>query len=183
MIRSRKVFLDLLSVTFRMIPLPVLPDTIKSASASPTYLLFCIYFGLLSMKIWSCSFSVLGLFRLRLLFRLCLILWFSTLRPWMLLIYRRMLFFDTAGRCFSCLGILPAMTSGDRSSYRFLSTYSLSSLSSTIFMPWYLLFHLRTYALWSAFLESYMFLTLFIFTSSTIVEIDLFNARAIALRE
>ena len=167
---SRKLTLLLRSVRDKMMPWPVLPETRKSASASPIYLRSCMYLGLLSMKIRSVSPVNFGLFLPHFLFRLCLIRWYSTLLPWTLLMYRLMLFLDMRGKCFSCFTILPAMASGDWSSYRPSSTCFFNSPCSAILMPWYLASCLLTYALWSAFLGSYLPLTLLRLISSRMFE-------------
>ena len=74
------------------------------------------------------------------------------------------------GRRFSCLLILPAIASGDWSSYKCFSTNVRRSGRFTIFMAWYFASCLRTYALWSAFRGSYPPLTVLRVISSEIVE-------------
>ena len=83
---SKNGSLDFLSTTTRSIPLPLLPERIKSVSASPILFLVLICLGLLSMKVRSDSFSDFGLRYLLLLF--FLFLYASILLPYGLSMYR-----------------------------------------------------------------------------------------------
>ena len=90
---------------------------------------------------------------------------------------------DTLGKSLSCFLILPAILSGERPSNNFSSTKSLNAGCIAIFLPWNFARLLRTYALWCAFLGSYLPLVRFRLRSSETVETERCNARAMSQSE
>ena len=77
---------------------------------------------------------------------------------------------EIAGSCFSLFVILPEILSGERPCNNNSSTRFRSAGCSTIFIPWYLAYFRRTYALCIAFFAVYTPRTLLRVISSEIVE-------------
>ena len=94
-----------------------------------------------------------------------------------------MLSFETERKSVSLSLSLPAMASGDWSSYSFFSTNARSSILAAIFFPWYFALCRRTYVLCCAFWGLYFPFTLFLLISDDIVHTDLSRASAIFLNE
>ncbi len=103
---SMKGALDLRSATTRRIPLPSLPETMKSPSASPILSLLPIPQGLLSMNVLSPNLGEGFLFFLFFPF-FNSFLAYSIFPPYMLPMYLLMLFFPTLRRFFCAFSIFP----------------------------------------------------------------------------
>lgn len=150
--RSRNVTRLFRSTTTSKIPFPDFPETMKSNSTSPTLFRALIWLGLSSMKARFVSEAIFGrppLLRVRLRFR-----WVSILLPYTLVMKRYMPSLDMEGRV-GFRRIDPAMASGDWSSINRSVISFRKATCSTIFIPWYFAYFLRTYALCSAFFGSY----------------------------
>lgn len=90
---------------------------------------------------------------------------------------------DIFDSVFSWFCILPEILAGERPSISAFSTKFLSSEFSTIFIPWYFAYFLRTYALWWAFFGSYDPFILFSFNSYDKPDTARLSIRAISRSE
>lgn len=169
------------STSVTSMPRPIFPDMMKSASASPSRSRLLICLGRLLIKT---RFSSCTTFFPR-PFRLCLPLFrkLSIFLPCTLPMKRYIESFPIRGRYFSLFRILPAIFRGDCLSYKLSTTNFLRSLFSTIFITWYLLPRLLTYALWVALVASYRPCVRFLRTSSLMVDTDRPSVFAISRRE
>ena len=151
--RSNRFFRVFRSRRPRMIPLPLLPDTMKSPSMWPKPHLLLILLGLLSIM----RLSVMRGFksRDRRFFLKTLDRWDSILRPYGLLMNLRIAEAEAYETPFSIRFRRSEMFSGDWSSRRCVSTNERRSVSRAIVLPTARLYFLRTYEMCCAYSASY----------------------------